>query len=111
MRQKISGKVVCNTTLLSFISIWVKRSCLYISAFGQLRKAYRKKVRMENKRGMSVRKGPWTYEEDNLLKAYIHKYGQGKWHLIPKRTGIMIVACTTSVFLINSVECCITLIF
>ncbi|AES99309.1 myb-like DNA-binding domain protein [Medicago truncatula] len=45
-----------------------------------------RKVRMENKRGL--RKGAWTYEEDNLLKAYIHKYGEGKWHLIPKRTGL-----------------------
>nr|AIT76562.1 R2R3 MYB anthocyanin regulator [Trifolium repens] len=35
-----------------------------------------------------VRKGAWTYEEDNLLKACINKYGEGKWHLIPKRAGL-----------------------
>ncbi|KEH16283.1 myb transcription factor, partial [Medicago truncatula] len=35
-----------------------------------------------------VRKGAWTYEEDNCLKAYILKHGVGKWHLIPERTGL-----------------------
>jgi len=43
---------------------------------------------MEKKKGL--RKGAWTYEEDNLLKDCIHKYGEGKWHLVPKRAGTCI---------------------
>lgn len=41
---------------------------------------------MDNTSG--VKKGTWTNEEDNLLKACINKYGQGKWHLVPRRAGI-----------------------
>ncbi|KAJ1379799.1 SANT/Myb domain [Sesbania bispinosa] len=41
---------------------------------------------MEKTRG--VRKGAWTYEEDNLLKACINKYGVGKWHLVPEKAGL-----------------------
>jgi hypothetical protein len=36
-----------------------------------------------------VRKGAWTYEEDKLLKDCINKYGEGKWHLVPQRAGII----------------------
>jgi len=39
-----------------------------------------------------MRKRTWTAEEDKLLKAYINKYGEGKWHLIPKRAGMTNVA-------------------
>ena len=31
------------------------------------------------------KKGKWTEEEDNLLKKYINKYGEGKWSQIEKR--------------------------
>ncbi|WJX63985.1 hypothetical protein P8452_48814 [Trifolium repens] len=41
---------------------------------------------MKNTKG--VRKGAWTYEEDNLLKNCINKYGEGKWHLVPERAGL-----------------------
>nr|AIT76576.1 truncated R2R3 MYB protein [Trifolium arvense] len=41
---------------------------------------------MENTGGL--RKGAWSHEEDELLKACINKYGEGKWHLIPQRTGL-----------------------
>ncbi|KEH17326.1 myb transcription factor [Medicago truncatula] len=41
---------------------------------------------MDNTSG--VKKGTWTNEEDNLLKACINKYGQGKWHLVPRRAGL-----------------------
>ncbi|KAF5763595.1 putative transcription factor MYB-HB-like family [Helianthus annuus] len=34
-----------------------------------------------------VRKGPWTAEEDMLLKNYIQKYGEGKWHLVALNAG------------------------
>jgi len=43
-----------------------------------------------------MRKRTWTSEEDKLLKAYINKYGEGKWHLIPKRAGMMNVAFSTA---------------
>nr|QSD99669.1 MYB family transcription factor [Melilotus albus] len=46
----------------------------------------RKGAYMEKTRGL--RKGAWTYEEDKLLKACINKYGEGKWHLVPQRTGL-----------------------
>ncbi|KAJ1391129.1 SANT/Myb domain [Sesbania bispinosa] len=43
-------------------------------------------MHMEKTKG--VRKGAWTYEEDNLLKACINKYGAGKWHLVPEKAGL-----------------------
>jgi len=46
-----------------------------------------KGVGMDMDNTIGVKKGAWTYEEDNLLKAYINKYGEGKWHLIPQRAG------------------------
>jgi hypothetical protein len=42
---------------------------------------------MENTKG--GKKGAWIYEEDKLLKACINKYGEGKWHLVPQRAGIL----------------------
>ncbi|AET03003.1 transcription factor MYB1 [Medicago truncatula] len=41
---------------------------------------------MENTGG--VRKGAWTYKEDELLKACINTYGEGKWNLVPQRSGL-----------------------
>nr|GMC99798.1 MYB transcription factor AN2 [Ipomoea batatas]GME15263.1 MYB transcription factor AN2 [Ipomoea batatas] len=35
-----------------------------------------------------VKKGAWTEQEDNLLRKCIHKYGEGKWHLVPVRAGL-----------------------
>ena len=32
-----------------------------------------------------VRKGAWTREEDTCIE----KYGEGKWHQVPFRSGIM----------------------
>ncbi|OIW21250.1 hypothetical protein TanjilG_31180 [Lupinus angustifolius] len=34
-----------------------------------------------------VRKGAWSKEEDNLLRACVQQYGEEKWHLVPKRAG------------------------
>lgn len=48
-------------------------------------------VEMENNNngtGKGVRKGAWTSEEDILLRDCIHKFGEGKWHLVPLRAGI-----------------------
>ncbi|KAJ9682673.1 hypothetical protein PVL29_018571 [Vitis rotundifolia] len=35
-----------------------------------------------------VRKGAWTREEDVLLRTCIEKYGEGKWHQVPFRSGL-----------------------
>nr|UXP87118.1 MYB transcription factor [Zinnia elegans] len=35
-----------------------------------------------------LRKGAWTTEEDMLLKNYIEKYGEGRWHLVPLKSGL-----------------------
>nr|QPD01601.1 MYB transcription factor [Actinidia arguta] len=37
---------------------------------------------------LGVRKGVWTEEEDKLLKKCIEKYGEGKWHQVPLRSGL-----------------------
>nr|WJZ68972.1 MYBSG6-1 [Gorteria diffusa] len=37
---------------------------------------------------LSLRKGAWTAQEDRLLKNCIEKYGEGKWHLVPLKTGL-----------------------
>ena len=38
-------------------------------------------------KGIGLKKGAWTAEEDMRLKNYIEKYGEGKWHLIPLKSG------------------------
>ncbi|CAH8384505.1 unnamed protein product [Eruca vesicaria subsp. sativa] len=35
-----------------------------------------------------LRKGAWTAEEDFLLRKCIDMYGEGKWHLVPSRSGL-----------------------
>ncbi|XP_061351584.1 transcription factor MYB114-like [Gastrolobium bilobum] len=35
-----------------------------------------------------VRKGAWSKEEDDLLRACVQQYGEGKWHLVPARAGL-----------------------
>uniref|UniRef100_A0A0R0F4D4 MYB transcription factor n=1 Tax=Glycine max TaxID=3847 RepID=A0A0R0F4D4_SOYBN len=35
-----------------------------------------------------VRKGAWTKCEDDLLRACVQLYGEGKWHLVPQRAGL-----------------------
>ncbi|KAL8044728.1 hypothetical protein ABFX02_08G064700 [Erythranthe guttata] len=42
----------------------------------------------KNKGVVGVRKGAWTKEEDKLLKKCVQTYGEGKWHLVPLRTGL-----------------------
>ncbi|KAG5134541.1 hypothetical protein JHK82_025729 [Glycine max] len=36
----------------------------------------------------SVKKGPWTPEEDEKLIDYISKHGHGSWRTLPKRAGL-----------------------
>ncbi|KAK7340570.1 hypothetical protein VNO77_21277 [Canavalia gladiata] len=39
-------------------------------------------------RASHVRKGAWSKIEDELLKACVQLYGEGKWHLVPQRAGL-----------------------
>lgn len=34
-----------------------------------------------------LRKGAWGSDEDTLLTKCMHKYGEGKWSLVPRRAG------------------------
>ncbi|XP_073136771.1 transcription factor MYB113-like [Henckelia pumila] len=43
---------------------------------------------MEMANSLGVRKGAWSKEEDVLLKNCVEQYGEGKWHLVPLRTGL-----------------------
>lgn len=36
----------------------------------------------------SVKKGPWTPEEDQKLMDYIQKQGHGSWRTLPKQAGL-----------------------
>ncbi|KAF0911887.1 hypothetical protein E2562_012358 [Oryza meyeriana var. granulata] len=36
----------------------------------------------------SVKKGPWTREEDQKLVAYVEQHGYGNWRSLPKRAGL-----------------------
>ncbi|KAL4190289.1 hypothetical protein AMTRI_Chr07g23970 [Amborella trichopoda] len=38
---------------------------------------------------MGLKKGPWTPEEDQVLIAYIQKYGHGNWRALPKQAGLL----------------------
>ncbi|KAL2326707.1 hypothetical protein Fmac_025765 [Flemingia macrophylla] len=38
---------------------------------------------------MGLKKGPWTPEEDQILIAYIQKYGHGNWRALPKLAGLL----------------------
>ncbi|KAF3796363.1 Myb-related protein [Nymphaea thermarum] len=38
---------------------------------------------------MGLKKGPWTPEEDQILVAYIQKFGHGNWRALPKQAGLL----------------------
>ncbi|XP_073111390.1 transcription factor MYB30-like [Elaeis guineensis] len=38
---------------------------------------------------MGLKKGPWTPEEDQILIAYIQRYGHGNWRALPKQAGLL----------------------
>ncbi|PHU18955.1 Myb-related protein Myb4 [Capsicum chinense] len=35
-----------------------------------------------------LRKGPWAFEEDQILISYIQKYGHGNWRALPKQAVV-----------------------
>ncbi|KAK8950407.1 Myb-related protein 306 [Platanthera guangdongensis] len=37
----------------------------------------------------SIKKGPWTPEEDIILVSYIQDHGPANWRLVPTNTGLM----------------------
>ncbi|KAL1291519.1 hypothetical protein HN51_060042 [Arachis hypogaea] len=37
---------------------------------------------------IGLRKGAWAKVEDDLLRACVEQYGEGKWHLVPSRAGL-----------------------
>lgn len=41
----------------------------------------------QSKEDMDVRKGPWTEEEDCMLKAYVKVHGDGSWNLVARLSG------------------------
>nr|XP_043630779.1 transcription factor MYB114-like [Erigeron canadensis] len=42
----------------------------------------------DQNKGLALRNGAWTIQEDTLLKKCIETYGEGKWHLVPLRSGL-----------------------
>ncbi|PWA99549.1 homeodomain-like protein [Artemisia annua] len=44
---------------------------------------------MRNVLPASVKKGPWTHEEDELLSSYIAREGEGQWQALPKKAGLL----------------------
>lgn len=35
-----------------------------------------------------LKKGPWTAEEDAILKEYVRKHGEGNWNALQKNSGL-----------------------
>ena len=41
---------------------------------------------------MELRRGPWTLEEDNLLMNYIVCHGEGRWNLLARCSGELLIS-------------------
>lgn len=55
-----------------------------------------------------LRKGAWTAEEDNLLRQCIDKYGEGKWHQVPLRAGMLLfIILHTHIYHVYSLSLCL----
>ncbi|XP_015901492.3 transcription factor MYB1 [Ziziphus jujuba] len=37
---------------------------------------------------LGLRKGAWSKEEDDRLRRWVEKHGEGKWHQIPSKAGL-----------------------
>ncbi|MBA0611047.1 hypothetical protein Godav_011765 [Gossypium davidsonii] len=42
----------------------------------------------QSKEDMDVRKGPWTEEEDYMLKTYVNVHGEGSWNSVARLSGL-----------------------
>ncbi|XP_052211224.1 transcription factor MYB4-like isoform X2 [Diospyros lotus] len=38
---------------------------------------------------MGLKKGPWTPEEDQILRGYVTAYGHGNWRALPRQAGLL----------------------
>ncbi|KAD3068569.1 hypothetical protein R6Q59_017408 [Mikania micrantha] len=38
---------------------------------------------------MGLKKGPWTYEEDQILVNYVNMHGHDNWRALPKLAGLL----------------------
>ncbi|KAM3301720.1 hypothetical protein P3S67_016222 [Capsicum chacoense] len=36
-----------------------------------------------------IKRGPWSEEEDNQLRAYVEQFGHPNWRQLPKYAGLM----------------------
>lgn len=52
----------------------------------------------ENEEGIEQRKGPWTLEEDTILTNYISHNGEGRWNVLAKSSGNILVLLHFLVF-------------
>jgi myb proto-oncogene protein len=52
--------------------------------------------RLSSKPDEDVRKGAWTAEEDNKLRAYVEANGTGHWRSVGKKAGKL--ECFSSFF-------------
>ncbi|XP_075483189.1 transcription factor MYB1-like isoform X1 [Primulina tabacum] len=43
---------------------------------------------MESNNPEGKKRGAWSKEEDMLLKKCVEIYGEGRWHLVPRRAGL-----------------------
>lgn len=44
-------------------------------------------MKMASKEKIELKKGPWSPEEDERLRAYIKRYGIWNWTQMPKAAG------------------------
>ncbi|XVF80718.1 hypothetical protein PTKIN_Ptkin15bG0097700 [Pterospermum kingtungense] len=43
---------------------------------------------LQSEEEMDVRKGPWTEEEDSVLKEYVNIHGEGRWNTVARLSGL-----------------------
>lgn len=58
-----------------------------------------------------IRKGAWSDEEDEKLRAYIHRYGHWNWSLLPKFAGRNHFLSSWKLVYIHANNCSLILIF
>lgn len=54
--------------------------------------------------GSDLRRGPWTREEDNLLIHYIAHNGEGRWNMVAKCAGKVLIALSQSILDVFSLK-------
>jgi transcription factor MYB, plant len=36
-----------------------------------------------------LKRGPWSPEEDDLLRRFVEREGEGRWRTLPRRAGLL----------------------